>query len=310
MAKDFYEILGVNKNATESQLKSAYRGLAMKYHPDKQKKMSSKQREKAENTFKDIALAWDTLSDPKKKAEYDSYNTPQHGPYSNRQRSYGGSGGIDTESVFARFFSDDIFGDSRAFGHSPFHSSRGSNYVQTPAPFEQNLYVTLEQLYSGCVKKLKITRTRWHGNQQFREDHFCEVNVKPGWKDNTRITFNGQGDQLSPSAQPGSLVFTIKTKPHPKFQRDGANLTTRVTIPLVKALCGFQMKFQTIDNRILNIPINEIVVPEFRKSIVGEGMPNQKDGRARGNLIISFNVVYPTNLSDSKKRQLEEILAE
>lgn len=317
MSSDYYDILKVPRNATDEQIKAAYKKLAMQYHPDKQRNCSPKEQEAAAQRFKDAAEAYSILSTPSSRSQYDlqGMSSRYSGGNSNSYRSQS----IDPEQVFARFFDEDdgLFSSFSAFpfndmmfgGKRPNRVGRSQSNV-TPAPFEQNLYVTLEQLYTGCTKKLKVTRTRWQNNRQVREDHFCEVRVKAGWKDDTRITFQCEGDQLHPNARPGDLIFTIKTKPHARFQREGNNLLSTVKLPLVKALCGFELKFQTLDDRIIFITIDEIVTPEFCKVVVGEGMPSQKAGRASGSLVLSFVILYPVNLSTQKKLQLEALLGD
>lgn len=335
MGKDYYKILGVTKGATEADLKKAYRKLAIKWHPDKHADPEAKK--KAEALFKDIAEAYDVLSDKEKRQIYDQFGeeglkgggAPGAGPAA-------GPGGranfvyreVDPSELFSRFFGSDrmFFGgdDDFPFGGMsmggsgfPFrmHRSAGAGFTgaggrgqSKPKTYEVQLPLSLEELYTGCKKKLKVTRTRFRGGQVVKEDNVLSIDVKPGWKEGTRITFAGEGDQDGPNAVPGDVVFVVKTKPHARFVRDGNHLIHKVPIPLVKALCGFTVPIESLDGRQLKVKVDTIISPKSRKVVPSEGMPISKRPGEKGDLILEFDIHFPKYLGEEQKARLKEVL--
>ncbi|VWU48236.1 protein SIS1 [Hepatocystis sp. ex Piliocolobus tephrosceles] len=325
MGKDYYSILGVSKDCTTNDLKKAYRKLAMLWHPDKHKDVKSKKE--AEEKFKNIAEAYDVLSDEEKRKIYDAYGEEGlKGTAPTGANTYVYSG-VDPSELFSRIFgSDNHFSFTSTFDDdfSPFstfvnmtsrkarptaNTNVNSNNYNKSAAYEVPLALTLEELYSGCKKKLKITRKRFMGTKNYEDDNFVTIDVKAGWKDGTKITFYGEGDQTSPMAQPGDLVFKVKTKAHDRFVRDANHLIYKCPVPLDKALTGFQFIVKSLDNRDITVRVDDIVSPKFRKIIVNEGMPSSKHPNVKGDLIIEFDIIFPKNLTSEKKRILRETLA-
>lgn len=133
-----------------------------------------------------------------------------------------------------------------------------------------------------------------------------EIQVKPGWKEGTRITFAGKGDEVAPGTA-ADLVFIIKQQPHTRFERKGNDLHTRVKVPLVTALTGGSVALPMPDGRSLSLPISSLPLqPGASRIVVGEGMPISKGGK--GDLHITFDVVFPTHLTAQQKAQLRHIL--
>ncbi|SCM05195.1 protein SIS1, putative [Plasmodium chabaudi adami] len=331
MGKDYYSILGVSRDCTTTDLKKAYRKMAMMWHPDKHKDVKSKKE--AEEKFKNIAEAYDVLSDEEKRKIYDTYGEEGlKGSIPTGANTYVYSG-VDPSELFSRIFgSDGHFSFSSAFDDdfSPFstfvnmtsrkprpsgnanmnhNNYNANNYNAKPATYEVPLPLSLEELYKGCKKKLKITRKRFMGTKSYEDDNFVTIDVKAGWKDGTKITFYGEGDQVSPMAQPGDLVFKVQTKPHDRFTRDSNNLIYKCPVPLDKALTGFQFIVKSLDNRDINVRIDEIVNPKFRKIVANEGMPSSKTPNMKGDLIVEFDIIFPKNLTSEKKRIIREALA-
>lgn len=173
-----------------------------------------------------------------------------------------------------------------------------------------DLNVSLDDLFSGTIKKLKITRKRFSGASAIRDEKILDIEIKKGWKDGTKLTFSGDGDQETPNGPPGDLLFTLKTKPHPTFSREGNNLVTRISVSLTKALCGFTATVPRIDGRSTSVTIDEVVGPKTRKVMPGEGMPLSKRPTERGDLIVEFDISFPRKLTMNQKRSLKEILGE
>eukprot|EP00123_Amoebidium_parasiticum_P010148 comp19921_c0_seq1/m.24180 comp19921_c0_seq1/g.24180 ORF comp19921_c0_seq1/g.24180 comp19921_c0_seq1/m.24180 type:complete len:360 (-) comp19921_c0_seq1:378-1457(-) len=359
MAKDYYKILGIGKDATEDQIRAAYRKMALKYHPDKNKAPD------AEEKFKEVAEAYDVLSDASKKRTYD-----QFGEAGLKGGAPGFGGGYnfnpgDADHIFKQFFGNKTFADllggmngsgfqsqSGGFGGMPggmftdFMDMGGGGMGGMPGmggmggmpgmggmggmggmpgmggmgmggmgspgptqdpPIERDLFVTLEELYVGTTKKLKISKKVHTGSSVRTEQKILEVNVKPGWKSGTKITFAKEGDQY-PGRIPADIVFIIKEREHSRFQREGNNLIYTCKVSLLQALTGFSVDLSTLDNRQLHIPVTEVVGPDYRKVVSGEGMPLSKNPQQRGDLILKFQVEFPRALTPHQKELIQRAL--
>lgn len=180
--------------------------------------------------------------------------------------------------------------------------------VQDP-PIETPIQVSLEELATGCTRKLKICRqvlSRSGGTS--REEKILSIDIKPGWKAGTKITFAQHGDQ-KPGIIPADIIFVIADKPHQYFKRDADNnllYTTKVS--LRDALVGCQLQIPTIDGRVLRIQLNEVIQPGTQKRIPGEGLPLPKSPGQRGDMIVTFNVEFPTNLSMQERHELASMV--
>lgn len=349
MGKDYYGILEVPRTASQDDIKKAYRRCALKWHPDK----NQDKKEEAGEKFKEIAEAYDVLSDPDKKAIYDQYGEEGlkggPAPGGHGASGFGGPQGFsyqfrgDPNDMFARFFKDS-FERSSSFGESPFEDGGfaslfggmggmpgmggmsfggmpgaqgfmpgggsapsgqgGMGTVARPAVFDLNL--TLEDLYNGVTKKMKITRQS--STLKRDAEAVLEVVVKPGWKAGTKVTFNGKGDEIGNSGRAQDVIFVVREKKHSTFAREGSNLLHNAKIPLVDALTGCKVDIPTLDKRILRVNIKDMVTPNYTKVVKGEGMPSTKEPPSKGDLIITFEIVYPRSLSEAAKEKLRDIL--
>lgn len=136
-----------------------------------------------------------------------------------------------------------------------------------------------------------------------------EIPIKKGWKEGTRVTFEGKGDEL-PGRPPQDLVFVIKQAPHARFAREGDDLVARVKIPLAKALAGGTIDVPALDSRVLRVPLKEVVTPGYERVVKGEGMPISRQAGAKGDLRLRFDVQFPRRqLSEAEGKQLEALLA-
>lgn len=341
MGKDYYSILGVGRDAKENDIKKAYRKSAMQWHPDK----NPDNKEEAEAKFKEIAEAYDVLSDPDKKAIYDQYGEEGlkgGGPPGGGAGPAGGGGGGggmpggfayqfngDADEIFSRFFKDS-FKRSNSFESTPFEDmggffgfggmpgmggmggmpmggmggKGGKGGAARPAVFDLNC--SLEELFNGATKKMKIKRKSATISRD--EETVLEVEVKAGWKAGTKVTFNGEGDEIGSTGQAQDVVFIVREKKHATFTREGSNLLHHTRIPLVDSLTGFKLDVSTLDNRILRVNVRDMVKPNYSKIVKGEGMPSSKSPGFKGDLIITFDVVYPASLTEDAKEKLKEIL--
>lgn len=132
------------------------------------------------------------------------------------------------------------------------------------------------------------------------------IEVKAGWKEGTKIKYPEEGDQ-SPGVIPADIEFVVKEKPHDRFKRDGNNLVMTVTLPLKDALCGTTIQVPTLDGRRLSVTIPSVSSPNYQHRVKGEGMPISKRPGTKGDLVISFNISFPS-LSEAQKAQLRQIL--
>lgn len=133
------------------------------------------------------------------------------------------------------------------------------------------------------------------------------VDIKPGWKEGTKITFPEVGDQQS-RVMPSKLVLTLDEIPHRVFKRDGNDLIATQDITLVEALTGYTVHLTTLNGRNLKIPIDSIVGPTYEEVVMGEGMPIPKEPSRKGNLRIKFNIKFPIELTSEQKMGINQLL--
>lgn len=337
--EDYYEILGVKKNASESDIKKAYYKLAKENHPDK---LSANDREEGTRKFQKIAEAYEVLSDAEKRAIYDT---------SGKEGLKSGGPHINPFEMFSSMFG----------GMSGFNT-HGFNFSSNPPNISKNretvfaLKVSLKEAFMGKKRKLKITRKvivekktkemvekdlektwtlcsnckgqgvlteiRQMGNmitQTQRECSSCsgkrfillkdfeinevsliiEVNITKGVANNTAIQFPTLGN-VGPGTYPGDLIVVLNVEEQENgFRRNGKDLIYEKDILLAEALCGSSFKLKHLDDRILHISFTSIN-PKESKVIKGEGLT--------GNLIINFNIIFPTELNKEKRKELRKLL--
>lgn len=138
-------------------------------------------------------------------------------------------------------------------------------------------------------------------------EEILTIDVKPGWKKGTKITFLEKGNE-QPNVTPADLVFIIDEKPHSSFTRDGNDLIVTKSVTLAEALTGYKVHLTTLDGRNLTIPINNVIYPNYEELVLREGMPLQKDPTKKGNLRIKFNIKFPTRLTSEQKVGIRKLL--
>lgn len=339
MGADYYGILGVGKSATDAELKKAYRKLAVKWHPDK----NPDNQEEATKKFKEISEAYDVLSDPEKREVYDRYGEeglksgiPSGGGQNGTPGGFTG-GSYQMDDDMARHIFENLFGGGGGFGGMGGGSRRGfggsmggmdddlfggfggmggmsgmgGRRPSAPQKVEVPLNLTLEELYTGTTKKRKVTRSIVDGGtgKSMKVEETLEIPVKAGWKEGTRITFPGKGDEY-PGRPAQDLVFVVSQKPHPVFQRQGDDLVTTVTVSLAQALTeGNKIDVKSLDNRILRVPLKEVIKPGYERVVANEGMPISKSPGKRGNLKLKFSVRFPVHqIAGDKATALRQLL--
>jgi len=308
MGQDYYSILQLTRSAPDADIKRAYRKLALKNHPEK-----TPNDQVAHEKFIQVSEAYDVLSDPRKRAVYDQFG--EEGLKSGVPAGSGAAGAWtqgytfhgNAEKVFREFFGGDnpfqefydrVDGDM----HMGFGGLHGRGAKKQDPAIERELALSLQEVYHGCTKKMKISRRVMNddGHTSSIRDKILTITVKKGWKPGTRITFPEEGDQ-GPNNVPADIVFIVKDKPHSRFRRSGVDLVYTAPVPLGKALTGCTVEINTLDDRILNVPINDIIRPGYTKRVPGEGMPITTDPTTRGDLVIEFDIEFPTSLSPARK---------
>ncbi|EYU35894.1 hypothetical protein ABFS82_09G033000 [Erythranthe guttata] len=349
MGIDYYNILKVNRNASDEDLKKAYRRLAMIWHPDK-----NANKLEAESKFKQISEAYDVLSDPQKRQIYDLYGeeglkSGQFPPpprssratahnqsfyYNNHQQHPNPNFRFNprnADDIYAEIFGESSNGNAAA-GNSASSSSNGAarkdGYFRSTtmngggarefpgggsgsrkaAPVENALMCSLEELYSGSTRKMKISRNviDSHGKLRVLEE-ILTIDIKPGWKKGTKITFPEKGNE-EPGVIPADLIFVVDEKPHPIYTRDGNDLLVKQEITLLESLTGKTLELTTLDGRNITVPLTEIIKPGHEIAVPNEGMPVSKEPRKKGTLRIQIDVRYPKRLTDSQKYDLRRVL--
>eukprot|EP00753_Platysulcus_tardus_P019896 PLAT7606.3.p2 GENE.PLAT7606.3~~PLAT7606.3.p2 ORF type:complete len:270 (+),score=147.85 PLAT7606.3:77-811(+) len=173
---------------------------------------------------------------------------------------------------------------------------------------ETEFSCSLEELYAGCTKRMRVTRRVAQPDGRLAEESkVLELPVRAGFKEGTRITFDGAGDQLSGEAA-GDVVFVLKQRAHDRFTREGNDLAVTVRISLAEALTGTVVSVRTLDDRTLRVRVPALQTTSYVKVVEGEGMPIRRGGR--GDLHIKFALRLPrlADMPSDKARMLEEAL--
>jgi DnaJ-class molecular chaperone len=270
---DHYSTLGVDRNAGPDDIKRAYRKLAGQHHPDRG---GDKAR------FQDIQVAYDTLSDPEKRQQYDNPQ-PQgfhfhHGPPPG------------FEDIFGQMFG----------GHHPFGNMFGQR-GQPPRNRTMNIQtaISLEEAFHG--KDLIATLGLPSGREQT-----IEIKIPAGIQDGTTLRLAGMGDDSISGVPRGDIHLTVIVNPHDRFQRQGDDLLCSANISCIDAMLGKNIFVDTIDGRKLDITINPGTQHGQTLAAAGYGMPKMNDNRFRGRLLVTINVTVPNNLTNQQIQALRE----
>ncbi|KAJ8557983.1 hypothetical protein K7X08_004749 [Anisodus acutangulus] len=196
--------------------------------------------------------------------------------------------------------------DASRRSSNPIMFSNSTGLVKPP-PTEETVECTLEELCFGCVKKMKVTRDTITDNGLMEEEEVLTIKVKPGWTKGTKITFEGKGNERL-GTSPADVIFVIAEKQHPLFKREGGDLELAVEIPLVKALTGCTISIPLLGGEKMSLTIDDIICPGYEKIIAGQGMPKPKEQGNRGNLIVTFLVAFPAELTQEQRSDVFRIL--
>lgn len=267
---DYYDILGVEKTATPDEIKKAYRKLAAKHHPDRGGDTAK---------FQEIQAAYDTLSDPNKKSQYD-----------NPQPQYEFHGGVPPgfEDIFSAFGGN--FGDF-------FNRRRAPPQNRTVAI---QTVITLEEAHTGktLIATVKLPSGR---------DQLLEVKIPAGVQDGTTLRLGNMGDDSYQNLPRGDIHLTVRISPHLKFQRNGDDLITSLEITAIEAMLGKVKEIETLDGKTLSITVKPGTQHGQILAAHGYGMPKMADPRFTGRLLIQISVKIPTFLTEEQITKLKEI---
>ncbi|XWS23716.1 hypothetical protein CRYUN_Cryun28dG0039000 [Craigia yunnanensis] len=205
-------------------------------------------------------------------------------------------------------FPETLSRSSSRWNGNPIMFSNSTGMVKPP-PIERQLKCTLEELCYGCMKKIKIARNvLTESGQIVQEEEILSIKVKPGWKKGTKITFEGMGNER-PGSYAADVTFVIAEKRHKMFRREGDDLELAIEIPLIKALTGCSLPIPLLGGEKMKVKVNEIIHPGYERIIMGQGMPNTKEG-SRGNLKVLFLINFPTELTDEQRAAAVSILGD
>jgi DnaJ-class molecular chaperone len=317
---NFYEILGVENDADEGQLKKAYRSLSLKYHPDRNSD------ENAKSKFQEINEAYETLSDASKRQQYDM------------QQRYGGGGGggggaeefHDINNIF-----NSLFGGMGGMGGFPqgfpqgfppgfggpgirifhtgggpgnFHAEFSINSQKQPPPIiKKEIEITLEQCYAGSSIVTEIERWTIINNSKVNEKESITINIPQGIDESDGLLLKGKGNVIN-SDLVGDVQITIKILNNTPFKRKGLDLIYNKKISLKEALCGFVIDIPHLNGKIFSLNNSNnptVVTPGYKKTINGLGMTRDN---CTGNLILQLDIEFPSSLTSEQTKALLEIL--
>ena len=314
MAKgDYYDILGVARNATPDEIKKAYRKLALKYHPDR-----NKGKKEAEERFKEINEAYAVLSDKEKRQQYDTF-----GAEGFRQR-------FTQEDIFRNFnfgdifrdmgFSDDVFstllgggfrrGTRKSqsaggdFGFGQFYGKGPSGYEQAVpqrgADLTTDLQVTLEEVASGVERRIRLGGVGPSGE--------ITVKIPPGIRSGQKLRLAGKGRPGPRGGKPGDLFIQIQVRDHPVFKREEDDLIVEKEIAFSQAALGTSIEVPTLGGaRRVKVPSG--TQSQTRLRLKGEGIPHMKGG-GKGNLYVKVMVRVPKSLNNRQRELIEQLAGE
>ena len=286
--RDYYEVLGVSKNASDDEIKKAYRKLAVKYHPDK-----NPGDKEAEAKFKEINEAHDVLSDKQKRARYDQFGHAGVGGAGGNPFGAGGNpfGGFDFNGQTFNFdFGggglEDILGNLFGFGGGARRPRRGADY-------QTNVTLTFEEAIFGTTKSVTIDGSE------------LKVKIPAGIDDGMSIRLRGKGGPAPEGAtEKGDLYVKIRVKPHKHLTREGAIILSEEHVSMIDAALGCEIDVETVDGTVtMKVPAGTQSGTPFKLS--GHGVPFRADGD-RGPHIVTVIVETPKNLSRKQKELLEE----
>ena len=310
-----YETLGVSQNASDAEIKKAYRKLSLQYHPDRNNNAD------AQDKIREINDAYDTIGDTSKRKQYDMELKFGDNPFAHlaggnmpfmRMPTMNESDG-DIGELFSALFGGMMGGESPNV--QIFHGGMGGipgmgggpRILRKPVVISKTINITLEQAYNGCKLPIEIERNVMVGDVQIAETETLYVDVFPGIDNNESIIIREKGNVTAEQVK-GDVKILILLENNTVFRRQGLDLVYDKTITLKESLCGFSFKLKHIHgNELLfnNNANTTVVKPGFKKVIPNMGMNRENN---TGSLIINFHVEFPNTISSEQIESLNQIL--
>lgn len=300
--KDFYKILEIDKSATESEVKKAYKKLAFKYHPDKNKSPD------AESKFRDISEAYDILMDADKRRMYDNFGY---------EAVSGEMPQVNPLDLFQSLFNVDFTGLGEGMHSNIFVFSDLSSmpFSQIKASMKYNIECSLDELYHGTQKEFSITHSVKSNSGIGKKSTKYVINVKRGSKHGDNIVVKEGGNYIPQLDTYEDLVIQIVELEHPRYKRKDNDLYVVEKLSLSESLTGVDMYIDHFEGA-LQVKITDIVRPNQMFQVFNKGMPIKHDNTTLGNgsekdfgnLIIDLQIEFPESLGEKQKEYLKKIL--
>jgi DnaJ-class molecular chaperone len=309
--RDYYSVLGVPRTATDKDIKTAYRKLARKHHPD-----VNPGDKKSESLFKEIGEAYSVLSDPDKRKKYDRWGPdwekieqaqasganfrtrPGGSRYTYTTTGPNGAGGTGTGFNFE---SEDLGGlFEQLFGRASGGRQRARATPRRGTDIDQPVEITLEEAFAGTQRTYTLSDT------QTGESRSVEVKIPAGATEGLRVRVAGKGEQGASGGTAGDLFLVVNIKAHPLFEREGDDLRVKVATPLYTAILGGEVMVPTPKGTNLALKVPPETPNGQRMRLMGQGIPHL-NGSGRGDLFAEINVQLPKNLSAHEKDVYAEL---
>ena len=334
MARDYYDVLGLKRGASQKEIKQAYRKLARKHHPD-----VNPGDKGAEERFKEINSAYEVLSDAEKRKKYDRYGDrwEMAEAFEKAQAEAGSRGGGNWQTY--QFDANDLFGRGGAAGGQGFENlfdlfggrGRRSRGPMRGQNIEYATEISLEEAYAGTARTLHLQSEEicptcgGSGEIAGAVCHACEgrgvvvrprrleVKIPAGARDGTRVRLAHEGSAGMAGGPRGDLYVVVRVRPHPRFERKGDDLVTEVPVPLDDAVLGGEVEVETLNGKRIAIKIAPLTQNGRLIRLGGLGMP-KLDGKgkdkANGDLLAKVRVVLPEELSEEERELFAKLRAE
>ncbi len=313
---DYYKTLGVEKTATPEEIKKAYRKLAMKYHPDR-----NKGNKEAEEKFKQISEAYAVLSDKEKRQQYDTFGASGFQQRYTQEdifrdfdlgdilrefgisfggggratfRTTGGMGGISFEDLFRQAGGG---GETRGGFHT-FHDFQRPSQAVKGNDINFELPITLNEVLTGAEKTISLG----HGAHTEK----VSVKIPPGIASGKKLRLSGKGSPSPMGGQPGDLYLNIKVLPHETFIREGHDLIVDKHIPFTAAALGTEIPVPTLEGKHLKVKVPAGTQPHAKLRLKGNGLPLGPQG-GRGDLFVRITISVPKKLTDKQEELIKKL---